>query len=97
VLVTRKAYSCGITLRKALALARLQSATSSLVLVMAIIVVEAMFQKTLAFLSFQTSHDPNIARDVMAFLFPLLMNHLILPFLDASHSIPTCWIDVINI
>jgi hypothetical protein len=71
VLITTKAYSCGITLLKALALARLQSVTSSLILVMAIIVVEAMFQKTLAFLSFQTSHDPNIARDVMAFFISL--------------------------
>jgi hypothetical protein len=64
----RNTYSRGITLLNAFAPAILHVATSSLIFVITMSVVEALFRKTRAFRSFQISHDINIAREAMAFL-----------------------------
>jgi hypothetical protein len=61
------AYSRVMTLLKALAPARLHMATSSFIYQTNIFEVEASFRNTRAFLSFQISHEINIASDDMSF------------------------------
>jgi hypothetical protein len=49
-----------------------------------------------AFLSFQSSQEINIAIGPIAFLMPLFVDRLHPPILDATHSVPTRWVDIVK-
>jgi hypothetical protein len=67
-----KNYSCGMMLPNALALTRLQCATSSLIFSISILAVDALFRKIGMSLYFQISQETSIAREGKAFIsFPL--------------------------